>query len=176
MGAVITKQHRDRVLELIEAGVKKARKFPPTAVAGKSAKRQMGSTSARRFSDHVDRGMTVAKEEIFGPVLNVMHMEDLDAAIELANKSMYGNGASIFTRSGKAAREFKHSAKAGMIGINIGVPASMAWFPFNGWDESFFGDLHMQGREGVQFFTQQKVTTSRWFSYGEGDIWHTEKK
>jgi malonate-semialdehyde dehydrogenase (acetylating)/methylmalonate-semialdehyde dehydrogenase len=86
----------------------------------------------------------------------------------------HGNGASIFTRSGKAAREFKHRIQCGMVGINIGVPASMAWFPFNGWNDSFFGDLHMQGREGVQFFTQLKVTTSRWFSYGEGDIWHRE--
>jgi malonate-semialdehyde dehydrogenase (acetylating)/methylmalonate-semialdehyde dehydrogenase len=119
----------------------------------------------------VRTGMTVANEEIFGPVLNVMRMEDLDSAIEMVNRSPFGNGASIFTRSGKAAREFRHRIKAGMVGINIGVPASMAWFPFNGWDDSFFGDLHMQGREGVQFFTQLKVTTSRWFSYGEGSIW-----
>ena len=125
--------------------------------------------------DHVQNGMTVAREEIFGPVLNVMRFADLDAAIELANRSPYGNGASIFTRSGKAAREFKHRVKAGMVGVNIGVPASMAWFPFNGWDESFFGDLHMQGKEGVQFFTQQKVTMTRWFSYGEGDIWQQRK-
>src|SRR6267142_727532 len=176
MGAVITRQHRDRVLELIEAGVKEGAKIPADGRGVKVSGAPNGFFVGATILDHVDRGMTVAKEEIFGPVLNVMHMEDLGKAIELANKSMYGNGASIFTRSGKAAREFKHSAKAGMIGINIGVPASMAWFPFNGWDESFFGDLHMQGREGVQFFTQQKVTTSRWFSYGEGDIWHTEKK
>ena len=116
--------------------------------------------------------MSVAREEIFGPVLNVMHVGDLAEAIEQANRSPYGNGASIFTRSGRAAREFKHSVKAGMVGVNIGVPASMAWFPFNGWDESFFGDLHMQGKEGVQFFTRLKVTMTRWFSDGEGDIWH----
>ncbi len=176
MGAVITKQHRDRVLELIEAGVKEGAKIPADGRGVKVSEAPNGFYVGATILDHVQSGTTVAKEEIFGPVLNVMHMEDLGTAIELANKSMYGNGASIFTRSGKAAREFKHSAKAGMIGINIGVPASMAWFPFNGWDESFFGDLHMQGREGVQFFTQQKVTTSRWFSYGEGDIWHTEKK
>ena len=89
----------------------------------------------------------------------------------MINYSPYGNGASIFTRSGKAAREFKHRVKAGMVGINISVPASMAWFPFAGWGDSFFGDLHMQGREGVQFFTQQKVTTTRWFAEGEGNIW-----
>ena len=96
----------------------------------------------------------------------------VQAAINVVNRSAYGNGASIFTGSGKAAREFKHRINCGMVGINIGVPASMAWFPFNGWNDSFFGDLHMQGREGIQFYTQQKVTTSRWFSYGEGDIWH----
>jgi malonate-semialdehyde dehydrogenase (acetylating)/methylmalonate-semialdehyde dehydrogenase len=176
MGAVITKQHRDRVLELIEAGVKEGAKIPADGRGVKVSEAPNGFYVGATILDHVQTSMTVAKEEIFGPVLNVMHMDDLDKAIELANKSFYGNGASIFTRSGKAAREFKHRINCGMVGINIGVPASMAWFPFNGWNESFFGDLHMQGREGVQFFTQQKVTTSRWFSYGEGDIWHTEKK
>jgi malonate-semialdehyde dehydrogenase (acetylating)/methylmalonate-semialdehyde dehydrogenase len=176
MGAVITRQHRDRVLELIEAGVKEGAKIPADGRGVKVSEAPNGFYVGATILDRVETGMTVAKEEIFGPVLNVMHMEDLDKAIELANKSFYGNGASIFTRSGKAAREFKHRVNCGMVGINIGVPASMAWFPFNGWNESFFGDLHMQGREGVQFYTQQKVTTSRWFSYGEGDIWHTEKK
>ncbi len=121
--------------------------------------------------DRVQPGMSVMREEIFGPVLNVLRMDDLDAAIELANKSAYGNGAAIFTSSGAAAREFRHRIRAGMVGINVAVPASMAFFPFSGWGESFFGDLHMQGREAVYFFTQQKVTTSRWFSAEDGDIW-----
>ena len=172
MGPVITRQHRDRVEQLIEAGLKEGAQSPADGRGAKSTEAPNGFYIGATILDHVQTGMTVAKEEIFGPVLNVMRMEDLDTAIELANKSAYGNGASIFTRSGKAAREFKHRVKAGMVGINIGVPASMAWFPFNGWDESFFGDLHMQGKEGIQFFTQLKVTTSRWFSYGEGDIWH----
>ena len=172
MGAVITRQHRDRVLQLIEAGVKEGAKIPADGRGVKVSEAPNGFFVGATILDQVQLGMTVAKEEVFGPVLNVMHMEDLDAAIELANKSPFGNGASIFTRSGKAAREFKHRVNCGMVGINIGVPASMAWFPFNGWNDSFFGDLHMQGREGVQFFTQLKVTTSRWFSYGEGDIWH----
>ena len=176
MGAVITKQHRDRVLELIEVGVKEGAKIPADGRGVKVTEAPNGFYVGATILDHVQTGMTVAKEEVFGPVLNVMHMEDLDQAIELANKSFYGNGAAIFTRNGKAAREFKHRVNCGMVGINIAVPASMAWFPFNGWNDSFFGDLHMQGREGVQFFTQQKVTTSRWFSYGEGDIWHTEAK
>jgi malonate-semialdehyde dehydrogenase (acetylating) / methylmalonate-semialdehyde dehydrogenase len=176
MGALITRQHCDRVLELIEAGVKEGARTPADGRGVKVSEAPNGFYVGATILDYVHNGMTVAKEEIFGPVLNVMRMHDLDAAIELANRSSYGNGASIFTRSGKAAREFKHRVNCGMIGINIGVPASMAWFPFNGWNDSFFGDLHMQGKEGVQFFTQQKVTTSRWFSYGEGDIWHREVK
>lgn len=172
MGAVITRQHRDRVLQLIDSGVKEGAKVPADGRGIKISEAPNGFFVGATILDQVQPGMTVAKEEIFGPVLNVMHMEDLDAAIALANKSPFGNGASIFTRNGKAAREFKHRINCGMVGINIGVPASMAWFPFNGWNDSFFGDLHMQGKEGVQFFTQQKVTTSRWFSYGEGDIWH----
>lgn len=175
MGALITRQHRDRVEQLIETGLKEGAKISADGRGVKVAEAPNGFFVGATILDHVQGGMTVAKEEIFGPVLNVMRRDDLDAAIELANRSAYGNGASIFTRSGKTAREFKHRAKAGMIGINIGVPASVPWFPFNGWDDSFFGDLHMQGKEGVQFFTQLKVTTSRWFSYGEGDIWHKEK-
>jgi malonate-semialdehyde dehydrogenase (acetylating)/methylmalonate-semialdehyde dehydrogenase len=176
MGAVITRQHRDRVLQLIDAGVKEGAKIPADGRGVKISDAPNGFFVGATILDQVQPGMTVAKEEIFGPVLNVMHMEDLEAAIELANRSPFGNGASIFTRNGKAAREFKHRINCGMVGINIGVPASMAWFPFNGWNDSFFGDLHMQGKEGVQFFTQQKVTMSRWFSYGEGDIWHREAK
>jgi malonate-semialdehyde dehydrogenase (acetylating)/methylmalonate-semialdehyde dehydrogenase len=171
MGPVITRQHRDRILQLIDAGAKEGAKISVDGRRAKVADAPDGFFVGATVLDDVQSGMTVAREEIFGPVLNVMRFADLDAAIELANRSPYGNGASIFTRSGKAAREFKHRIKAGMVGVNIGVPASMAWFPFNGWGESFFGDLHMQGKEGVQFFTQQKVTMTRWFSYGEGDIW-----
>ena len=171
MGPVITNQHRQRVQELIEIGAKEGAKVAVDGRGVKVSDAPNGFFLGATVLDNVQNTMTVAREEIFGPVLNVMRFDDLEAAIDMANRSQYGNGASIFTRSGKAAREFKHRIKAGMVGINIGVPASMAWFPFNGWDDSFFGDLHMQGKEGVQFFTQQKVTTTRWFSYGEGDIW-----
>ncbi len=175
MGPVISKQHRERVEQLIAAGANEGAKISVDGRGAKHADEPNGFFVGATVIDQVDSTMTIAKEEIFGPVLNMMRFDQLDAAIEMANKSPYGNGASIFTRSGKAAREFKHRIKAGMVGINIGVPASVPWFPFNGWDESFFGDLHMQGKEGVQFFTQQKVTTTRWFNYGEGDIWHKEK-
>ena len=100
-----------------------------------------------------------------------MRMDDLDAAIAQANRSSFGNGAAIFTQSGAAAREFKHRVKAGMVGINVGVPATMAMFPFTGWDESFYGDLHIQGREAVQFYTQQKTVTTRWFGGVTEDVW-----
>src|SRR5438067_2825185 len=176
MGPVITRQHRDRVAQLIEIGAKEGAKVTADGRGVKVDGAPNGFFLGATILDQVQSTMTVAKEEIFGPVLNVMRFEDLDSAIEAANRSPYGNGASIFTRSGKAAREFKHRIQCGMVGVNIGVPASMAWFPFNGWNESFFGDLHMQGKEGVQFFTQQKVTTTRWFSFGEGDIWHREGK
>lgn len=171
MGPVITRAHRERVEELIELGVRGGARLATDGRGVRIAEAPHGFFLGATILDEVQPGSPIAREEVFGPVLNVMRFDDLDAAIEAANRSAYGNGASIFTRSGRAAREFKHRVKAGMIGVNIGVPASMAWFPFNGWDDSFFGDLHMQGREGIQFFTQLKVTTSRWFAQGEGSIW-----
>lgn len=172
IGPVITQQHRDRIAQLIELGVQEGARVAADGRNFKSQAAPGGFFLGATVLDEVRPKMTVMREEIFGPVLNVLRVEDLDAAIDLVNHSPYGNGASIFTRSGKAAREFKHRVKCGMVGINVGVPASMAWFPFNGWNESFFGDLHMQGREGIQFFTQLKVTMSRWFSEGEADVWY----
>lgn len=170
MGPVITAAHRDRVSGLIDASEAEGARV---AVDGRRCQVQAfpkGFYIGPTILDAVPTGSTPLREEIFGPVLSVLHMEDLEAAIALANQSAYGNGASIFTSSGRAAREFKHRIRAGMVGINVGVPAAMAYFPFSGWNESFFGDLHMQGREAVAFFTQQKVTTSRWFSPSDGDI------
>ena len=114
--------------------------------------------------DRVKPDMRLAREEIFGPVLSVVRVGDLDEALALGRQCEYGNGASIFTNSGWAAREFSRHFNAGMIGINVGVPAPMAWFPFTGWNQSFFGDLHLQGLEGVHFYTRQKMTMTRWFA------------
>ena len=171
MGPVITAQHRERVLSLVASGEKEGAKIICDGRGAKVSDAPNGFFLGATIVDHVQHGTTLAREEVFGPVLNVMRMDDLDRAIEQANKSAFGNGAAIFTNSGKAAREFKQRVKAGMIGINVGVPATMAMFPFTGWDESFFGDLHIQGREGVQFYTQQKVVSTRWFSEGVGDVW-----
>src|SRR5436190_2152346 len=171
MGPVITAQHRDRVFSLVETGEKEGAKIIADGRGVKVPDAPNGFFMGATIVDQVQDEMTIAREEVFGPVLNVMRADDVDQAIAIANKSAYGNGAAIFTNSGKAAREFKNRVKAGMIGINIGVPATMAMFPFTGWDESFYGDLHIQGKEGVQFYTQQKVVSSRWFGDGVGDVW-----
>ncbi|GAB1489353.1 CoA-acylating methylmalonate-semialdehyde dehydrogenase [Opitutaceae bacterium] len=172
MGPVISAQHRDRVLSLLAQGEQQGGRVLADGRGVRVADAPNGYFLGASIVEQSDPAANVLmREEVFGPVLSVMHMTDLDAAIDFANQSIYGNGAAIFTRSGKAAREFKHRINAGMIGINVGVPAAMAHFPFSGWGDSFFGDLHVQGREGVSFYTQQKVTTSRWFADGEGDIW-----
>ncbi|HTH46541.1 MAG TPA: CoA-acylating methylmalonate-semialdehyde dehydrogenase [Candidatus Limnocylindria bacterium] len=171
MGPVITAQHRDRVLSLVASGEQEGAKIICDGRGVKVPEAPRGFYLGATIVDGVQADMMLAREEVFGPVLNVMRMADLDHAIELANKSSFGNGAAIFTNSGMAAREFKHRVKAGMVGINVGVPATMAMFPFTGWDDSFYGDLHIQGREAVQFYTQQKVITTRWFSEGVGDVW-----
>jgi malonate-semialdehyde dehydrogenase (acetylating)/methylmalonate-semialdehyde dehydrogenase len=171
MGPVITAPHRDRILQLVASGEQEGAKVVCDGRAVKVADAPKGFFVGATIVDQVQRDMTLAREEVFGPVLNVMRVDSLEQAIEQANRSAYGNGAALFTNSGKAAREFKHAVKAGMIGINVGVPATMAMFPFTGWDESFFGDLHIQGREGVQFYTQQKVVSTRWFGEGVGDVW-----
>jgi len=105
----------------------------------------------------------IAQTEIFGPVLGMMHVDTIDEAIALVNSGHWGNMACLFTSSGAAARKFRYEAEAGNIGINIGVAAPMAFFPFSGWKDSFFGDLHGQGRDAVEFFTQTKVVVERWF-------------
>ncbi len=171
MGPVITAQHRDRVLSLVASGEKEGAKILCDGRGVKVSSAPNGFYVGATIVDNIASDMTFAREEVFGPVLNVMRMDDLDRAIEQANSSAYGNGAAIFTNSGAAAREFKHRVKAGMVGINVGVPATMAMFPFTGWDASFFGDLHIQGKEAVQFYTQQKVITSRWFGGHVDDVW-----
>ena len=162
MGPVITREHLDRVAGYMDIGQQRRRRGRPRRPLGHAARRRL-SASARACSISVEPTMRVAREEIFGPVLSVIRVDDLETALAIGRDCPYGNGASIFTRSGWAARQFKHHFNAGMIGINVGVPAPMAWFPFTGWNSSFFGDLHIQGTESVQFYTQQKMTMTRWF-------------
>ena len=106
--------------------------------------------------------MKIGSEEIFGPVMSVMRARDLDEAIQMCNANPHGNGNAIFTSSGKSAREFQYSVTSGNVGINIGIVAPMAFFPFSGMKDSFFGILHTQGQEAVRFFTESKVVIQRW--------------
>jgi malonate-semialdehyde dehydrogenase (acetylating) / methylmalonate-semialdehyde dehydrogenase len=171
MGPLVTAAHRERVRGLVESGEKEGATIACDGRSARVSDAPNGFFFGATIVDKVRETMTIAREEVFGPVLNVMRMDDLDQAIEAANRSAFGNGASIFTSSGAAAREFKHRVKAGMVGINVGVPATMAMFPFTGWDASFYGDLHIQGREAVQFYTQQKTVTTRWFGGAVEDVW-----
>ena len=167
MGPVITRDHLNKVKSYLDIATAEGATL---ALDGRNPTSNFqlptsneGFLLAPSIVDHVEPGTRLAKEEIFGPVLSVVRAKTLDEALAIGKASPYGNGASIFTRDGYAARQFKHHFNAGMIGINIGVPAPMAWFPFTGWNASFFGDLHIQGTESVQFYTQQKMTMTRWF-------------
>ncbi len=171
MGPVITAAHRDRILGLLASGEKEGAKLIADGRGVKIADAPRGFYLGATIVDGVQANMTLAREEVFGPVLNVMHLDDLDAAIAQANRSAFGNGAAIFTNNGRAAREFTMRVKAGMVGVNVGVPATMAMFPFTGWDDSFYGDLHIQGKESIQFYTQQKVVSTRWFGGDVADVW-----
>lgn len=162
MGPVVTKQHLDSLLTNIDKGVKEGAKLARDGRGVKVPDAPNGFYLGPTVFDHVAPQMHVSQAELFGPVLSVTRAASLDEAIELTNKSPYGNGAVIYTRDGHAAREFKHRAGAGMIGVNVGVPAPMAMFPFTGVKGSFFGDLHIQGKEGIMFYTQQRMILSRW--------------
>lgn len=161
MGPLITAAHRDRVSSYLDIASSEGAEV---ALDGRAFDiPSEGFLLGPSVVDRVRPAMRLAREEIFGPVLSVVRANDIDEALALGRQCEYGNGASIFTNSGWAARQFKRQFNAGMIGINVGVPAPMAWFPFTGWNKSFFGDLHIQGIEGVQFYTQQKMTLTRWF-------------
>jgi malonate-semialdehyde dehydrogenase (acetylating)/methylmalonate-semialdehyde dehydrogenase len=162
MGPVINQQSRERIEQLIGAGAKEGASIPVDGRGTTIKGYEKGSFVRPTILLDVPRGGEVARTEIFGPALGVMHVNDIDEAIALANSGVYGNQASLFTSSGSAARKFRYEVDAGNIGVNIGVAAPMAFFPFSGWKESFFGDLHGQGMDAVEFFTQKKVVVERW--------------
>ena len=162
MGPVITAAHRDRVLSLVASGEKEGAKVIADGRGVKIADAPKGFYVGATIVDGVQNDMTIAKEEVFGPVLNVMRMDDLDASIEQANKSAFGNGAAIFTNNGRAAREFASRVNVGMVGINVPIPVPVAYHTFGGWKRSAFGDINQHGMEGVRFYTKTKTVTARW--------------
>jgi len=159
MGPLVTADHRRRVVGYIEKGVAEGAQL---LVDGRTRMDGDGFFLGPTVFDRVTPDMTIAREEIFGPVLSVIHVKDLDEAIALVNSSAFGNTTSIFTADGKSAREYASRIEVGMVGVNIGVAAPMAFFPFSGWKNSFFGDLHAHGRDAVAFYTEQKVIMTRW--------------
>ena len=162
MGPVVTRQHLDKVHGYIASGLSDGASLYRDGRGVEVPETPDGFYLGPTIFDEASTGMSIVREEIFGPVLSVIRTESLDKGIEACNQSGFGNAAVLFTGDGKAARTFRNRVSAGMVGINVGVPAPMAFFPFSGWNGSFFGDLHIQGKEGFAFYTRQKVTMSRW--------------
>jgi malonate-semialdehyde dehydrogenase (acetylating)/methylmalonate-semialdehyde dehydrogenase len=164
MGPVRDTDKKSNILRYIELGIKEGAKLrvdgrKPVIAGGYPDTCFLGPT----VFENVTPGMTIAQEEIFGPVMSIMRVKGLKEAIEVSNANPYGNGHSIFTQNGKAAREFQYNIESGNVGINVGITAPIAFFPFSGMKNSFFGDLHTQGKEAVRFFTESKVVIQRWF-------------
>ncbi|RFB18069.1 methylmalonate-semialdehyde dehydrogenase (CoA acylating) [Bacillus sp. HNG] len=160
---VIRESHLNKVLGYVEKGLEEG------AELIRDGRKEMDEMPEGNFFgptifDHVTPDMTIAKEEIFAPVLSLLRAKDLDEGLDYIRKSRFGNGATIYTKDARAVRQFREEAEAGMLGINVGVPATMAFFPFSGWKDSFYGDLHVNGKDGVNFYTRKKMITSR-FDY-----------
>src|SRR5690606_21873949 len=160
MGPLMRDQHRERVKGYIDLGeeegahlIHDGRKTPVPP---------RGFFLGPTIFDHVQPDMRIAREEIFGPVLATVRGKDVEEGSCLTRRSAYGSGAVIFARGGAAARAFRRHAEAGMLGINIGVPAPVAVFPFTGWRNYFYGDLHANGEDAINFYTDRKVVTTRW--------------
>jgi malonate-semialdehyde dehydrogenase (acetylating) / methylmalonate-semialdehyde dehydrogenase len=159
VGPLIRADHRDRVAGWVDKGVAEGAEL---LVDGRGQMNRPGFFLGPTILDNVTSDMAVGHEEIFGPVLSVARAASLDEAIAQANRMALGNMATIFTQSGKAGREFRERVEAGMTGINVPIAQPFAFFPFSGWKGSFFGDLHVHGTDGIEFFTRKKVVVTRW--------------
>jgi malonate-semialdehyde dehydrogenase (acetylating) / methylmalonate-semialdehyde dehydrogenase len=162
MGPVISKESKKRIESMIAAGVGEGAKPLLDGRGTRIAGHENGNFLTPTILDGLPSNSQLANTEIFGPVLSLIHADSIDEAIDFVRRSPYGNQASLFTTSGAAARKFRYEAPAGNIGINIGVAAPMAYFPFSGWKDSFFGILHGQGKDAVEFFTESKIVVERW--------------
>jgi malonate-semialdehyde dehydrogenase (acetylating)/methylmalonate-semialdehyde dehydrogenase len=163
MGPVISVQSKTRIQGLIQKGLDEGASLLLDGRNPTIPGCENGFFIRPTVLNQVQPGSMLATTEIFGPVMTMINQPTVEDAIRLVNSGKYGNMACIFTRSGAAARQFRYEAQAGNIGINIGVAAPMAFFPFSGWKDSFFGTLHGQGKHAVEFFTQTKVVVERWF-------------
>ena len=161
LGPVIREQHKERTLQYIETGEKEGATMIRDGRKDVEVK-QKGYFVGPTIFDHVTSEMKIWQDEIFAPVLSIARVKDLEDAVNLTNQSPFANGACIFTNDGGSVRQFRETIDAGMLGVNIGVPAPMAFFPFSGWKDSFYGDLHANGKDGLNFYTRQKVMTTKW--------------
>jgi malonate-semialdehyde dehydrogenase (acetylating)/methylmalonate-semialdehyde dehydrogenase len=162
MGPLVTKAHLDKVRGYVDTGVGEGATLVEDGRDPKIAGHERGFFLRPCLFDHVTPGMTIYKDEIFGPVLSIVRVPTYDAAMELIHANEYANGVAIFTNDGGAARKFQHEVKVGMVGINVPIPVPMAYYSFGGWKASLFGDTHVHGKEGIHFYTRGKVITSRW--------------
>jgi len=163
MGPVVSAKAKKKVLEYIDSAEHDGAKILLDGRKAKVPGYEKGHFVGTTVIDQVTPDMKVAKEEIFGPVVTYLRMDSMDDALDFIHSSPFGNAASVYTSSGKAAREFRYKCQCGNIGINVGVVAAMAYFPFAGYKDSFFGDLHGQGQDAIKFFTDRKVVITRWF-------------
>jgi malonate-semialdehyde dehydrogenase (acetylating)/methylmalonate-semialdehyde dehydrogenase len=163
MGPVISAKHREKVLGYIDTGAKEGAKLLADGRGAKVEGYPKGHWVGPTLFDGVDPNMTIAKEEIFGPVLSILETNNIDQAIAIAKDHPLANAASIYTQDGSEARKFIHEIDASMVGVNIGVAAPMAYFGFGGNKRSFFGDLRGHGREQILFYTQSKTAIQRWW-------------
>lgn len=161
MGPLITREHRDRVASYVAGAAAEGATVTVDGRDDPSSKRD-GFFLGTSLIDHVKPGMKCYEDEIFGPVLGVVRVKTYEEALKLINDHPYGNGTAIFTRDGGTARQFQFDVDCGMVGVNVPIPVPVAYYSFGGWKASLFGDLHMYGPEGVQFYTRAKVVTSRW--------------
>lgn len=161
LGPVIRQEHKERTAKYIESGEQEG------AILIRDGREdevyhENGYFIGPTIFDKVTPSMKIWKDEIFAPVLSIIRVKSLEEAISLTNQSDFGNGACLFTKDGSDVRYFRENIEAGMLGVNIGVPAPMAFFPFSGWKNSFYGDLHANGTDGVEFYTKRKMVTARW--------------
>ena len=170
MGPLITKEHRDKVASYLESGVSQGATLRADGRQHVLYSESEGFFLGVSLLDHVTPDMECYRNEIFGPVLEVVRVPDYPSALELVNANEYGNGTAIFTRDGGAARQYQFDVNVGMVGINVPIPVPVAYYSFGGWKASLFGDLHMYGPEGIQFYTRGKVVTARWPDPGTSSV------
>ena len=167
MGPVVSAAHRDFITDWIETGIKEGAKVVLDGRDYKVPEYENGFFLGPTILDYVTQDMTVGSEEIFGPVLCIKRVKDFEEGLKIMNESRFANGSVIFTQSGFYAREFARRTHGGMVGINVGIPVPVGMFPFAGHKDSFFGDLHCLGKDGLRFFTESKCITTRWFDEDE---------